>query len=176
LIGFYARKNRPEAIVKLIDNLEFVSYPANIPRDQLKPYPAVYRRLTLPGVAWLEHENYWFAFAVSERRSPLQILAVINASASFRRQTRHLRSKHEAGQGREIETAGSGDREASVFDDIHAMLSLVSEAFDAAAQGAGAENDWLGIVTRGADKGQTVERRGHHAGSGGPALRRGRRC
>jgi hypothetical protein len=48
--------------------VDFVSDPANIPRDQLKPYPAVYRRLPLPGVVWLEHENYWFTFAVSERQ------------------------------------------------------------------------------------------------------------
>jgi hypothetical protein len=67
------------------------------------------------------------------------------------------------GRGGELETAGAVDREASIFDDLHALLSLVSEAFDAVAKAVVADNDQWASVIHGAQRRQLVERRTHGA-------------
>jgi hypothetical protein len=89
LEAFYIEKNRPAAILKLFSNLEYVSNPENLIKFHFFEFPRPYPKIKIPRVTWLNYNNYWFGFDVN---NPMQIVASIHGSASFTRQTRHLRS------------------------------------------------------------------------------------
>jgi hypothetical protein len=108
---FYAKKLRPEAIDKLQRNVLFISNPTNLGLASFKPYPSRYRWLKYPGVSWVQHDNYWFAFdSNTMTKASIRLVALIYGSAGYRRQQVGRNSEASSAGFGEIAPAGGAER------------------------------------------------------------------
>ena len=62
LLADYERKNRAEAQLKLLKNLEEVSEEVLFGNPRYLSAPRPFPRLAARGYNWTLHEDYWFAF------------------------------------------------------------------------------------------------------------------